>query len=347
MVRVTIITATGERTIAEQGRDGYEILGAKIRRELNSVSSAVLTFPATNDHVKALKNLNAVIAVYDDLSRVFIGQVGLPKSDIWGNIEISADGALSWLSNIVKAPFVVERSANLSVADYLTRIINQYNDGADSTRKLMIDGITVDGTVDVNHHDEYTNTLDLLREVINSFGGYLFESAGTLGKLPSISYIKNPVESKQVLVFGVNERSLEDVLDFSDYASRVYGVGKDGITAYAIDAQAESMFGRRDYAIKSNAETVEELTEEVESVLATKKTPVRSMTLSAADLAGMNHTYKAFNVGTIATAKDRKLGLDVDLIVNSTERDLINRMESTVIFGKPPVSVARILAKRS
>lgn len=345
MVRVSIITAAGETVVAEQGRDGYEITVAKIHSELNSVSSAVLTFPTTNIHVKALRNQNAVIAVYDDFARVFIGQVANTKTDIFGNIEVTADGALSWLDNIVKPPFVVERSANLSVADYLERIVTQYNNGTDITRRLSIGGVTVTGTVAVDHHEEYTNTLDLLREIIDNFGGYLFENAGTQEKLPSISYINNPIASNQILEFGVNERSLEDVLDFSDYASRVYGVGKDGITAYAIDAQAEDAFGRKDYAIKSNAETVQELTVEVNAELETHKDPVRSMTLSAVDLAKMNHTYKAFNVGTIATAKDRKLGLDVALIVNSTDRDLINRMDSSITFGKPPISVARILAK--
>jgi len=342
MVRVTIITAAGETVVAEQGRDGYEITAAKIHSELNSVSSAVLTFPETNIHVKALRNQNAVIAVYDDLARVFIGQVATAKTDIFGNMEVSADGAMSWLQNIVKPPFSI--SGNLSVSEYLSRIINQYNDGADGTRQLSVGGVTVSGNVTVDH-DEYTNTLDLLRELIDNHGGYIFESAGTRDKLPSISYINNPIASNQILEFGVNERSLEDALDFSDYASRVYGVGANGITAYAIDAQAEDAFGRKDYAIKSNAETVQELTVEVNAELETRKAPVRTMTLSAADLADMNHTYKAFNVGTIATAKDRNLGLDVALIVNATERDLINRMDSTVTFGKPPVSVARILVK--
>lgn len=357
MVHVSIITPYEEMTVAERGNSDYDITGATVKTALNEVSSAKLKIPFTNRRALALVNgILPTVAIYDGEKRAFIGSVASCKRDIYGNMEVDLDGPMSWLANIVKPPFTVPASEEMTAATYLGRIINtQYNMGAEAIRALFVGACTVDRTIAVSHSDEYTTTLDLLRELVSLYGGYIFENMGAnigvSGDTPTISYVPGAVgDSGQVLEFGVNETSLEDYLDFSNYASRVYGVGQNGLTVtggYKINSTSEEKYGRKDYAIKSNAETQAELDAEAQRALDERSTPFRSIEMTAQEISRINPNYNRFVIGTTARALDRNLGEDINLIVNSVERDLVSRNNTKVVFGKAPLTMTDIVKSAS
>lgn len=357
MVHVSIITPYEETTVAERGNVDYDITGATVKTALNEVSSAKLKIPFTNRRALALVNgILPTVAIYDGEKRAFIGSVASCKRDIYGNMEVDLDGPMSWLANIVKPPFTVPASAEMTAATYLNRIINmQYNMGAEAIRAVFVGACTVDRTIAVSHSDEYTTTLDLLRELVSLYGGYIFENMGAnigvSGDTPTISYVPGAVgDSGQVLEFGVNEISLEDYLDFSNYASRVYGVGQNGLTVtggYKINSTSEEKYGRKDYAIKSNAETQGELDNEAKRTLDERSTPFRSIEMTAQEISRLNPNYNRFVIGTTARALDRNLGEDINLIVNSVERDLVSHNNTKVVFGKAPLTMTDIVKSAS
>lgn len=343
MVHVDIVTGENRTTIAEQGFAGYDIEKAAVRFALNSVSGCTLSIPSTNKVARMLTGgIAPIVEVSDDNSRIFIGSVSSVKDSIFGGLEVECDGALSWLGRIVKQPFIVN---NRTPANYIETIIGQYNSAmtaAGETDHLIafggVTGFENYGNVDIQHSDEYMTTFDLLKECVEKYGGYFFETVGGGGAYPSVGWMKEPnVSSGQVLEFGVNIASLETMLDFSEYASRVYAINGDGLTVtggYVVDADAESIYGRKDYGYKSQAETQAALDAEAAAILAVKKVPIRSIEATAAMIERTGCNINAMKLGTTVEAVDRKLGANLTLMVNSVERDYINPLDGTIVLGR-------------
>lgn len=318
MVTVTFVNADGtESVIAEQGREGFEILGCETTVALDTVSSGEIRIPATNKMRNVLRGRNPTIAIYEDQTRVFIGSCASPLTeDIYGNLKCSLDGALSWLGDITKPPFYVDASMNMSIEVYLSRIVTQYNAAARAERQIKFGGVTVSGLASASHSDEYCTMLDLIREVREKNGGYLLEAMGGRGDLPRIDYFDEPtIRNPYPLYFGENILSLNESLSFDEYASRICATGQNGLTYTAIDTDAERIWGRVDYPLRSNAETAEELKDEADALLAIMAKPFRAVTAEVVDKG------KHYLPGQIATLIDRKTGLTVDLLVQSVTRN--------------------------
>lgn len=349
MVRVDVITSDSQFTVCEQGLHGYEITECKVTMQLNAVSSAVIKTPTTNTHIQPLTSgISPVVAIYDNERLEFIGSIASHKTDLWGNVEIQLDGALSWLSDIVKPPFTV---TNKTHAEYINAIMTQYNaamtENGTEERIVWFGGVVgFSGNVDIHHSDEYVNTLDLLREAVEMYGGYFFETFGDGVAHPAVGWIREPIiDSGVVIEFGMNELALESQLDFSNFATRVYAVGKTNSITYTASApDLELEYGRRDYAIKTDAEDQNTLAAQAVAVLNARKIPVRTIEVTAAELGLMGQRADALEIGSTATLLDRKLGDDVVLMVNRIERDLINRQNTRVSLGRSPVTITGVVS---
>lgn len=341
MVSVSVIQDGKRIVVAEQGMKGMEISSASVKTGLNQISGCTLEIPQTNKPARMLTGgIAPVVEVQNDGRRVFIGSVVSVKETLFGDLEITCDGALSWLDNIVKEPFNV---TTRTTAEYIETIINQYNAimvNAGTPEKAVwfggVEGFT--GNVNIHHEDEYTTTLDLVKEAVEKYGGYFFETVGGGGAYPAIGWIKEPsISSGQVLEFGVNLASLENYLDFSEYASRVYAINNDGLRVtggYVSDPDIENLFGRKDYAYKSQADTQAELDAEAAAILAAKKVPIRSIECTAAFLKDAGVNIDAMALGTTVKALDRRLGSDLNLMVSNIERDYINTADGSIVLGR-------------
>ena len=330
-VKVTLVVPNGGDTVIAISDTENDVVEAKITRAMNSASSASLVFPASNVKAAALATLNHTIAIYNNDVQMFVGSVnGGVKTDIWGRVTLDLDGALAWLNDVSKAPFSVSAAANKSVAQYLTDIVTQYNSGVKENRQIVLGGVTVSGNVVVDHHEEYTKTSDLVRELLENHGGFITETyQGGILK-PRIDYFATPLPYGQPvkpLEFGKDIIDFEKVIDFSDYASRVYAVGNGGITASAINADAEKAWGRVDYPYKSNAETQAALQAEVNALLAAKSVPLTTVTSTA-------HGAANFVPGTVYPVIDYRSKIDAELLVYGVELDLIHPENNRVTFGK-------------
>lgn len=349
MVTVNLITASGSTTIAAQGDTAIPISAASVKQSTNAVSSASLKFPSVNKMVQSVNGTNRpVIEIIDDFSRVFYGAVVSVETDIWGNTSLECDGALSFLSDVVKAPFTVN---NRTHASYIETIINQYNTAMDAAgtaeRKVDFGGVVgFSGNVDIRHSDEYVDTLSLFAECVEKYGGYMVENFGGGSARPSVGWMLTPIANGgKVIEFGVNELSLTNQLDFSDYASRVYAIG-NGATipnGYVVNNDAEAAWGRRDYAIKSQADNQTALAAEANAALAERCVPFKSIEITALDLERLGQQYSGFVLGTTATLIDRGLGVNQTVMVNSVERDLLQPQNSKIVLGKAPKTLTSIL----
>ena len=342
---------------------------------LNEVDGAELTLPWSILAVRSLTQKNAVIELEDDGETVFIGELAsVRRSDFDFRVALELDGALGWLGNICKAPFVINADdVNSTPANFLTAIIEQYNAAVDASRKIQLGTVTVTGHFSMNHQEEYVNMLDLLREVREQLGGYYFMTYGS--GIPTLHYIDAPIEAPgQVLELGRNVTSIESQLDFDDYASRIYATGHyyetttvDGketrtqrlITTCAMDATAEAAFGRVDRTYRSDtdmggdkdagipdktqAEATEIIHAEARAVLNLHKTPVQSLTMTAAELSDAGAEWKLFRLGTARRAICEPFGLDAYMTVQRIKRDHLDRAKSEVTLGREPRTLTRML----
>lgn len=347
MIIVNLVTANNVQLLGEQGLSGYEISGATVKQKLNEVPSASLRFPATNLHARNAIGMNRpAIEIIENDKRVFYGAAISTKVDIWGNTEIQCDGALSFLSDIVKAPFTLN---NKTHAEYIATILDQYNAVVSDERKVWFGGVVGfenDGNVDIDHSEEYTDMLTLLKESVDKYGGYMFESYvdGTGSALhPYVGWMKEPtIDSGKVLEFGKNELTLVNFFDFDEYASRVYATGQNGITfarEYVQDTDAEAAWGRRDYAYKTSAPNAVVLATLALAELVRRSTPIRTVELTALDLEQLGASYSGFTLGTTATLLDQHFGINLTLMVNTVERDLLAPQNSKIALGQSPIAL--------
>lgn len=376
MITGYILSGYREAPLFAEGMDGLDVTACRAALCVNEVDSADLTLPPSNRPARSLLQKNAVAELREDGNTVFIGSVASARQTETGEIRLELDGALGWLGNICKAPFKLEKTdPNGPVLNFLTAIIDQYNAAVGGGERVMQLGVvTVTGNLEMNHLDEYTNMLDLIREAREQLGGYLYMDYRS--GIPTLHYVAEPTEAAgQVLELGANVLTVENQLDFSDFASRVYATGTYYVTTtvggkeqreqrtlnagYVVDTDAESAFGRTDLPYRSDTDMsgdedagIPDKTEaearaiilaEAQNVLNLHSSPLRSLEMTAVDLAGIGVRWRLFTVGVAARALCEPLGIDEDMLVRKIRRDYIDPANSVVTFGQAPRTLTGML----
>lgn len=363
MIHGYLISGGEKYPVCAPGMDGLEIRACSAKFNLNEVDSASLTLPASNRAAQAVAQKNSILMLYDAQECVFIGDVAQATLRETGETELELDGALGWLQSVCRAPFTAE---GVSAASFLSSLFTAYNNAVESDRIVQLGTVTVSGTVDMDHAGEYTCMLDLLREVVEQCGGYFYVSYGS--EIPTVHYVDVPSDAAvQEIALGANVLTLERQLDFSEYASRVYATGTyqvevaDGSSTrtedavldagYVIDRDAEKSFGRADCpyrsatsmrgedgaANKTYAEARAIIRAEAQEILDERCVPLRSLTMTALDLAELGLSDYLLPIGTVASANLRPLlDTSVQMIVQSVRRDYLQRENSVITLGKAP-----------
>lgn len=347
MIRGVFYDGAKNHRLFEVGVKGYEVETCVCDYGLNSVDGCKLALPASNKVRDVFRSRSPVVSLIDETGEVFRGSVSSrPKYDARGNLVVDLDGALGWLDTRVKAPFTV--SGTHTIESYVSALISQYLETSESM-KYVVEGVLAHngGRVYIDHAEEYTTYLDLLSELVKLYKGYFYTRYD--GDHPQIDFVLNPYAySDMKIEYGINLESLEDSLDFSDYASRIYATGKNGLTlsgGYAVNANAEAQYGRVDRAIKTNAETTAELTALANAELAIASVPIRTIEITARDLLRSGYSVNRLSVGTVIRATDANISLDTSLIVQNARIDYITRSKSKFTLGKSPVNLVSLLPK--
>ncbi len=352
MITGWILSGVERHPLFAEGLPGMEVTGCTVNTAMDEVDSAELLLPASNKAARSLLSKNSVVEIRDDGKPVFIGDIATVTQSEDGTRRLQLDGALGWLRCITKPPFgIAPTNQNSPVARFLAAIFDQYNAGlGGGARLLQLGVVTVTGYVTMDHNEEYTRMLDLFQEVRKQLGGhyYVTYSDGN----PLLHYVDAPsTAGLQTLEFGTNVLKVENQLDFTDYASRVYATGKDEsdqlIMQIAKDSTAEEIYGRVDYPLKTDGKTAAEILTMAQAVLAARKNPLRSLTMTAVDLADLGLNYHAFSIGTVARALCTPLGIDTDMMVQSVKRDYIHYENSVVTLGMAPRTLTSTIASAS
>ena len=348
MITGWILSGSEQHPLFDEGLPGMEVSACTVTTAMDEVDSAELALPASNKAARSLLHKNSVVEIRDDGTPVFIGDIATVTQSEDGARRLQLDGALGWLRCIAKPPFgITPASQNGPVARFLAEIFEQYNAGiGGGPRFLKLGVVTVTGGVTMAHNEEYTRMLDLFQEVRKQLGGHYYATYSD-GR-PLLHYVAAPsTAALQTLEFGTNVLKVKNQLDFTDYASRVYATGKgDGdqlITQVATDRTVEEIYGRVDYPLKADGKTEAEILAQAQAELAARKNPLRSLTMTAVDLADLGLNYRQFSIGTVARALCAPLGIDAEMMVQSVKRDYIHRENSVVTLGMAPRTLTGML----
>ena len=188
MISGFIVSGTNKYELFTIGKPGAEVASCTATFSMNAVDSAEVTIPWTNAKANAVLQKNAVVELQNDDAVVFRGDIGSATQNIDGSVTLELDGALGFMRSICKPPFQINSaSANKAVGDFLAAIISQYNEAVPVERMLQLGTVTVTGDLRMDHEEEYTSMLDLVQEVLEQLGGYLYMDYASTP--PALNYV--------------------------------------------------------------------------------------------------------------------------------------------------------------
>lgn len=317
------------------GMSGREISAGTLHRAVGEIDSADFVLPPSNTMRDVPIKRASVISIQKDGVEIFRGSVADTSTDLRGSRTYSVDGAMLWLGDICKAPFTLTSS---TIEYYVTALLTQYNAACAPARKILLG--TVDSalpTLSVQH-TEYVSTLSLLQEAMTAVGGTmrLRYAGGSVYLDVHKSY--RHMCTQQVDI-RKNLLNLTDKIDGANLLTRVYPVGKDGLTidsvnggvSYLINADAEALYGRIDGTMQVDTDDPAVLKSTAASYLAKNCGLSRGIEVSAADLSGADTELEPFDVGDSVRVVSPPHGIDAVMTVSKMDTSLVGDKDSLTL----------------
>lgn len=317
------------------GMAGREISAGTLHRAVGEIDSADFVLPPSNTMRDVPIKRASVISIQKDGVEIFRGSVADTSTDLRGSRTYSVDGAMLWLDDICKAPFTLSPS---TVEYYVTALLTQYNAACAPARRILLG--TVDSalpTLSVQH-TEYVSTLSLLQEAMTAVGGTMrLRYAGGSVYLDVHKNYRHMCT--QQVDIRKNLLDLTDKIDGASLLTRVYPVGKDGLTIdsvnggipYLINADAEALYGRIDGTMQVDTDDPAVLKSTAASYLAKNCGLSRGIEVSAADLSGADTELEPFDIGDSVRVVSPPHGIDTVMTVSKVDTSLVGDKDSLTL----------------
>lgn len=147
----------------------------------------------------------------------------------------------------------------------------------------------------------------------------------------------------QTVELRKNLLGLTDEIDGADLVTRVYPVGKDGLTiedvnggqVYLVNAAAEGIYGRIDGTLQADTDDASALKATAASYLAQHSGLSRGIQVTAADLSAQDIMIEAFAIGDSVRVVSPPHGIDTIMQVSKLDTSLVGSKSSmTIGWGK-------------
>ena len=317
------------------GMAGREISAGTLHRAVGEIDSADLVLPPSNTMRDVPVKRASVISIQKDGVEIFRGSVADTSTDLRGSRTYSVDGAMLWLADIRKPPFVMTED---TVTYYVTALLTQYNAACAPARKILLG--TVDSTLPKLsvQHAEYVSTLALLQEAMTATGGTMRLRYADGNVYLDVHKSYRHMCTQQVDI-SKNLLNLTDKIDGASLLTRVYPVGKDGLTIgsvnggipYLINADAEALYGRIDGTLRVDTDDAAALKAAAATYLAQNCGLSRGIEVSAADLSGADTELEPFDVGDSVRVVSPPHGIDTVMTVSKVDTSLVGGQDSLTL----------------
>ena len=353
MYRVYVKNMNGEYPIYEPLDDTLRIFEPVLAQEMGSAGSFTFRVYKGHPYYKQLKVLTSEVIVYDDGACVFCGRMWRPEQDFDNMVAVTCEGELTYLLDSRQRPFTYTGG----IDGYIGQLLDVHNSQVDASRQIKKGNIVVSGD---GGYKEWTvqgfsNTLTLLRQLPESFGGYL-----RIRHEAGVRYLDYLWDyggiNSQVIRFGENLLDLTHYVDATQIITCLIPQGADveykdesGETqSRAVDIT--SVNGGVDYI--ENAEAVElygriwgyqkwdDVTEpgillaKAREYLKEASTLPASMEVSAVDLAAIDSTVQQFQLGFWTDVSSDPHGINQKFLLTRREINLLDPGQGSITLGR-------------
>lgn len=171
MYRVYVKNVNGEYPIYEPLDDMLRIFEPVLTQEMGSAGSFTFRVYKGHPYYKQLKVLTSEVIVYDDGACVFCGRMWRPEQDFDNMVAVTCEGELTYLLDSRQRPFTYTGG----IDGYIGQLLDVHNSQVDASRQIKKGNIVVSGDGGYKEWivQGFSDTLTLLRQLPESFGGYL------------------------------------------------------------------------------------------------------------------------------------------------------------------------------
>lgn len=327
------------RLLFAAGMPRYEIVDGTISEAVGSASAATIKLPPSNVMRDVPVKRASVISIRKDGAEVFRGSVVDTTTDLRGMRTYSIDSAMMWLADICKPPHTIN---GMAVSTYLGALVTQYNAGCLAGKQIKLGKVGASLPSITLAASEYKSMLDLAKEAASASGGELriryADGAVYLDCLASYDH-----RCSQTVELRKNLLGLTDEIDGADLVTRVYPVGKDGLTiedvnggqVYLINAVAEGIYGRIDGTLRADTDDASALKATAAAYLAQHSGLSRGIQVTAADLSAQDIMIESFAIGDSVRVVSPPHGIDTIMQVSKLDTSLVGSKSSmTIGWGK-------------
>ena len=273
----------------------------------------------------------SVVTLERDGEEIFRGQAVDKRLNENGFFELSALGDMSYLKDVLIAPFTYTGT----LSDVVGQILGYYNTGASSWRKIYKGTVEFSGSI-TYELTSYRSAWDCINDLVNTYGGVLemrWLSDGTRG----IDWLTDSHRySRQPALWGDNLLSLEIENDASNVINRLICEGDGNVVLNAVDSDSQSKYGRiYGYQRFNGISNADALLAAGQAAVAKMKQEARTVSGRAIDKwqEGMRD-FKPFRPGDFIRAVSQIHLLDEWLVCSELRHDLTEAKPVQVTLGR-------------
>ena len=325
----------------------HSLLALSYTAGLNKAGTATLTMPPEHPSYNAYEPYKPVVTVYDDGNLVFRGRPLKPQDDALNRRTVTCEGERCFFRDAVMRPYLYQASPEEIFED----IIGIYNAQVEEDKRFVLGEVTV---TDPNNYirlesskaEQVSDTIDTL---VQRCGGYIVFTTNDTGARVVNWYAEVSYQNNQTIDYGSNLVDFGRAIENTELATRIIPYGaKDETTGDYLTI--ESVNGGLDYIEDTEAIQLrgiitkpvywddvtepQNLLQKAQAYLATSKSLVTSLTLTAVDLAVIDKTLDTFKVGDLIRVRSGPHKLDDDFLLTDRTVDLLNKGSGTITLGK-------------
>lgn len=353
MYRVYVKNMNGEYPIYEPLDDTLRIFEPVLTQEMGSAGSFTFRVYKGHPYYKQLKVLTSEVIVYDDDEGIFYGRMWRPEQDFDNMVAVTCEGELTYLLDSQQRPFTYTGG----IDGYIGQLLDVHNSQVDASRQIKKGNIVVSGDGGYKEWtvQDFSDTLTLLRQLPESFGGYL-----RIRHEAGVRYLDYLWDyggiNSQVIRFGENLLDLTHYVDATQIITCLIPQGADveykdeagetqsravditsvnGGVDYIENADAVELYGRIwGYQKWDDVTEPGILLAKSKEYLKEASTLPASMEVSAVDLAAIDSTVQQFQLGFWTDVSSEPHGINEKFLLTRREINLLDPGQGSITLGR-------------
>lgn len=129
-------------------RDDYPLVSPKLHLELNSAGDLEFTVLPNHPLYNQIKKMRTFVTVFQDDEELFYGRVLSTEKDLFGQLNVHCEGALTFLLDSELEKMKVTET----VEQFFARCINAHNEQVEDAKKFTIGEVSIGKLLDSEFH---------------------------------------------------------------------------------------------------------------------------------------------------------------------------------------------------